>query len=130
MTMAQVEVLRAACCVAGADKTVCEAEMTLLERLADDVGVGSVSLEAMIERGRDDPDFFEAQFRILSADPEATMKTLFKVAMADREVTGEEREMLRAFANRLGMSDRRFEQYQVAAANYLAEKKKGEGPGA
>ena len=42
--MFKVELLRAACCVAGIDGEIDEAEFAVLKKLADDVGVGDASL--------------------------------------------------------------------------------------
>ena len=104
----QVEILRAACCIAGLDGNVDDAERAILERLAREVGVGQASLHAMIERARTDRNFYTAQFRVLKADPESTIRTLFAVAVADSALTQDERVILAHFADRLGMTSERF----------------------
>ena len=55
--MRQVAILRAACCVAGADGHTSDAEQRVVKRLADEAGVGDASLEAMIERFPKDLEF-------------------------------------------------------------------------
>jgi len=87
----EVEILRAACCVAGLDGGVCQDELMLLQRLASEVGVGSMSLDAMIKRAEGDSDFYQELFQYVSADAEATMKLLFRLAIADRELHVNER---------------------------------------
>lgn len=101
--MAKVEVLRAACCIAGADGNVDENELVLLKRLAAGVGVGFASLNAMVSRAEVEKDFYKKQFEVLKTDAMATMQTLVEVAGADDKLIAEEIEMLRHFAKRLEM---------------------------
>ena len=96
--MRRVEILRAACCVAGADLTIAEAEKPLLDRLAREAGVGFASLEAMMERATQNEDFYREQFRVLSADPKMTMTLLFKVAISDRQLDPQEVKILKFLA--------------------------------
>lgn len=102
--MRDVEVLRAACCVAGLDGEVTENERAVLDRLADNAGVGRVSLEAMIDRARRDQEFYKEQFRVLKADPGETIKALIEVARADGDEHVNERVVIGHFAERLGLS--------------------------
>lgn len=115
MSMAQVQILRAACCVAGIDGNVAPEELPLLQRLAQAAGVGGASFKAMLEQAQGDPNFYQQQFRVLKTDPEVTMKVLFAIAMADCRLREEERVILRYFADQLGMSPERFDQYLAAA---------------
>ena len=114
-TMARVEILRAACCIAGLDRTICEKERPMLQRLADFAGVGTVSLDAMMQRAERDQDFYKEQFKILKADPEATITSLFCVACADGDLTQDQRIILRHFADRLGLDEPRFNRILDAA---------------
>ena len=116
--MAKVEVLRAACCVAGADGKVDDSERNLLVELADRVGVGEASLNAMILRAETEKDFYEKQFQVLKSDPDATMRTLIRVAGDNRKIDPSEVEMLRHFASRLGMPEDR---YSSVAQSVLGE---------
>jgi tellurite resistance protein len=111
----QVEIVRAACCIASIDGQVSEAEETLLRQLAQQVGVGQMSLKAMMDRAKSDPNFYEKQFQYLHADPDVAMKALFRVAVCDGDMNANERVMLQFFADRLGVDDQRFEQYLAAA---------------
>lgn len=103
MPRSQVELLRAACCVAGLDREICDKERPLLEALAQEAGVGRASLNAMIERAEADQDFYREMFQILHADPERAMKAMFAVAVADGEITLEQRVILQHFADKLGV---------------------------
>lgn len=113
--MQQVEVLRAACCVAGLDRNVDEHERAVLERLARKIGVGGSSLTAMIKRAETDQGFFQEQFRFLKADPDFAMNVLFEVAIADGKLDMEQRVVLHHFAQVLGMSDEHFDELLNAA---------------
>ena len=86
-----------------------------LQELADQAGVGSASLTAMMERALSDPDFYEQQFGILKTDPDATIKALFGVACADRQLLPDERIVIRHFADQLGMSEEHFDTLLEAA---------------
>ena len=99
--MRDVEVLRAACCIAGADGEMESGEVQYLEQLAQKTGVGKASLDAMMELAVKDESFRQQQFRVLKADPVESMQLLFSVALADGEVTTDEGELLRLFAARL-----------------------------
>ncbi|MDX1683481.1 MAG: hypothetical protein R3336_10190 [Phycisphaeraceae bacterium] len=113
--MHEVEVLRAACCVAGLDKQVCEKERPLLEKIAERAGVGSASLTAMIERAERDQGFFEKQFEYLSADPDATIRLLLDIATSDGDLEDNQRVVIGFFADRLGMDPDRRDQLITAA---------------
>ncbi len=116
----KVEVLRAACCIAGLDGAIGEAEMPLLQRLASEAGIGAASFKAMRDRATSDPMYFEQQFRFLRSDPDETMKTLLRVAVADGELHPNERVVLQAFAAKLGVGDERYDQLLTAAEQVIA----------
>ena len=117
--MRHVEILRAACCIAGLDEQISDEERSMLERLADHAGVGGTSLNAMIDRAVSDPDFYQEQFEMIRTDPDATMKALFCVAVADHELTTNERVILHHFATKLGMPAQRFNQLLGAARKHI-----------
>jgi tellurite resistance protein len=121
MLQAQIEILRAACCVAGLDGHVCEKELPLLLRLAERLGVGRVSLQAMVRRAESDPNFFHEQFELLQRDPDRALKVVLLVAMADGMVSLEERVVLAHMAKRLGIDDARFDKLLRAAEKQLAQ---------
>ena len=99
MLMSKVEVLRAACCVAGID-------------------------DAMVERAKEDCQFFEEQFEVLKADPAEAMVTLCGVAIADGDLSTDERVLLQHFATRLGLPPEKCDKLLQRAEQYLASKKK------
>ncbi len=115
----KVEILRAACCIAGLDGGVCQDELNLLRRLAADIGVGQASLDAMINRAESDRDFYQELFRYLSSEPDETLKILFRIAIADRDLNTNESVVLHDFAKRLGVSDERYDELLRAADQKL-----------
>lgn len=123
----QVEVLRAACCIASIDGEITADEEAVLRQLAEKVGVGQMSLKAMMDRAKRDPNFFQQQFEILHADPDVAMKALFRVAICDGDMNPNERIMMQFFAGRLGVDDARFNQL-LAAAEKAAEQVRNQKP--
>ena len=110
MTPAQrVEILRACCCIAGADGEATGAEREHLVQLADNLGVGDASLNAMIDRAEKDPDFYQQQFRILKDDPLECMDTMLKVLTANGSIKDSELTVLKGLAGILGISDEDFQ---------------------
>lgn len=120
--MRDLEILRAACCVAGLDGRVCDREHPLLERLAERAGVGKVSLAAMIELAEHDRHSYEEQFEIVKTDPERTIRVLLGVAAADNVLTVEERVIVAHFATKLGLSEQRFGELLAGAEKSIAER--------
>lgn len=106
----RLDILRAACCVAGIDGDANEAQAAVLNRLAREVGVGKASLGAMIERAETDKTFHEEQFKVLEFEPKTTMATLLEVALADGELSSSEADVLRILAGRLKIDSAMFEQ--------------------
>ena len=106
----RLDILRAACCVAGIDGSANEAQAVVLKRLAREVGVGKASLNAMIERAETDNTFHEEQFKVLEFEPKTTMATLLEVALADGELSASEADVLRILARRLKIDSAMFEQ--------------------
>jgi tellurite resistance protein len=106
----RLDILRAACCVAGIDGDANEAQAAVLNRLAREVGVGKASLGAMIERAETDKTFHEEQFKVLEFEPKTTMATLLEVALADGELSASEADVLRILAGRLKIDSGMFEQ--------------------
>ena len=105
MTPAEkVELLRAACCVAGADQDA-SSEHAVLKKMADEIGVGKASLQAMINRSESDPDFHKQQFQILKAEPKQAMAVLLEVALADGQIVDSEIGVLQRLAFNLGIEE-------------------------
>ncbi len=123
--MRQVEVLRAACCIAGADGETTEPERRILDQLAQQAGVGEASLAAMIERSETEKDFYDEQFRVLKADPKKTLQLLFKVAIADRRLKKAECQGLKRLARRLDVPDEKFDRWLSHVIESVKKRAKG-----
>ena len=104
----QVELLKAAIVLAAADKVITASEQGLLEALAARIGVGKVSLDAMIERALSDPSTHEELFRRTMSDPETAMELLIAAARIDGEVENSEREVLVKIMQKLDIPVDRF----------------------
>ena len=109
--MRKVEILRAACCVAGIDGEADEKELAVLRELAEEVGVGQASLAAMIERAETDQAFFKEQFRVLKGDPKQTLELLLGIALADGRLGNRESQVLRLLALRLDVDGDQFDRW-------------------
>ncbi len=110
-----LEILKSACCVAGLDGSISDEELVLLKKLAARVGVGQASLDAMIERATEEPDFYEQQLKFLSGDADGAVKVLFRVAVADGQLGTAERVIIQHLATKVGVDDERYEQILRAA---------------
>ncbi len=97
----RVDLLRAACCVAGIDGETSPKEQMLIDKLASNVGCGTASVTAMVARSKEDPQFYQDQFKVLKEDPQQVMAVLLEVAMADGELQESEKEVLVGLANNL-----------------------------
>lgn len=115
MSMKDLEILKAACCVAGLDGEITEPERKALKVLAERAGVGRASLEAMKEMAIEDPDFFDHQLGMLNEDADLAIKTLLKVAIIDGAFGTNERVILQYFADKLGLTVERTDQLIAAA---------------
>lgn len=129
MSITDVEVLRAACCIAGFDGIITPGEQAIVQKLADKAGVGSVSLKAMCDRAKSDRNFYKEQFRLLHADPVSTMTIVMGVAIVDGVLKDDELGILKQFAERLGMKSEAFEKL-TATARKVIEQKRGGAAGA
>ena len=105
----QIELLRAACCVAGIDKEASQAEMKIIDQLVKKTGVGRASLQAMVDRATSDDEFYKEQFNVLKSDPSKSMTFLLQVAMADGKLTEGEIHVLSKLSQRLGVSPDDFQ---------------------
>ncbi len=105
----QVELLRASCCIAGADGETTEGEFELLKQMAHKLGVGSASLDAMIDRAESDQEFYQQQFGILKENPLECLDYLIRVVVANGQIKESEFTVLRGLANKLDVSQGEFE---------------------
>ncbi|MAR12348.1 MAG: hypothetical protein CL681_20555 [Blastopirellula sp.] len=108
-SMVKVEVLRAACCIAGSDGEVTSEEQAVLQQLASEVGVGKASLDAMTARAVGDPEFHKEQFRVLKANPAETLGVLLRVAVADHGLGQRECQVLKRLALQLEVPEEQFD---------------------
>lgn len=122
MPMTHIEILRAACCIAGIDGRVCEQERVMLRKLAYNAGAGRASLGAMIERAEKDPNFYEEMFHSLRIDAEASMRALLRTAAADGHISADQRIIMGIFAQRLGMEQDRYDKLVRAVEKQLARR--------
>ena len=106
----KVDLLRAACCVAGCDSETTTAERQLIDRLAKAVGVGTASVNAMIARAQSDPEFHRLQFQVMKSDSSQTMAILLEVALADGKLSAAEINVLRGLSENLGVSPAVFDE--------------------
>jgi uncharacterized tellurite resistance protein B-like protein len=103
-----LEILRAAVCIVGADGEVDEKENAFFEKLAKKIGVGLASRTAMINRAKSDPDFHQQMFQVLKTEPGESITILFKAAMADGQLDEKEILMLKSFSEKLGINEKSF----------------------
>ena len=108
MTMGDVEILRAACCVAAVGGEISPREMLLLRGLVESAGVGEASFYAMIDRATNEPGFYKEQLNLLTGDCEFAMRELARIALADGAISPDEFRMLRHFAGKIGMESGQF----------------------
>lgn len=102
--MHDLELLRAAVCVAGFDGTVDEAELAVVQELVERVGVGRASLKAMVELSCKDKNLYKNQLRLAQPNPQAALNFLVKVARADGDITPDERILVTHFGDKMGMT--------------------------
>lgn len=115
MSIDDVEILRAACCVAAVGGEISPREMLLLRELVESAGVGEASFYAMIDRATSDPGFFKEQLSRLTGDAETAIRKLARLAAVDGGVSPGELKMLRHFAAKIGMEPERAEQVLAGA---------------
>jgi uncharacterized tellurite resistance protein B-like protein len=108
--MQKVEILKAACCVAGVDRTIDDNELPLLQKIAKEVGVGRASLSAMIRRASEDANFHQGQFQVLKENPRACMAVIVEVARGDGKINDQELQILQSLAANLNLPDEELQQ--------------------
>ena len=116
----QVDILRAACCVAAADGDVCQDELVELKKMADALGVGQASMQAMIDRALSDPSFFERQFDILKSEPLACLDVLLGICKTNGVLKKSEFQILTGLAIQLEISPTVFAEHVKASVGDLS----------
>ena len=104
----RVEILRACCCIAGADGETTPYELAQIKQLAEAEGVGEASLNAMIERAEKDPDFFKQQFTILKSEPLICLDALLRTCIANGLFKKSEYRVLKGLAQQLEIDSSEF----------------------
>ncbi len=103
-----MELLNAALALAMIDGRLSRSEMGIIEGLATRIGVGQVSLEAMISRARSDPDMH----RDLKVKSEKRARRILSLLVAQARIDGSisdaERELLVKLAVQLGIDTDQF----------------------
>lgn len=115
MPMNDLEVLKAACCIAGLDEDIGIKERKVLQMLAQRAGVEPASFDAMMDLAVEDDDYFEGQLDLLQSNLDDAIKSLFRVAVVEGKLGPSERVILQHFSEKLGMTGERFEQILTAA---------------
>jgi len=115
MPMEELEILKAACCVAGVDGGVSDQEMMLLRALVDDAAVGQASFKAMLDRATAEPDTYRDEFDLPRGDPTEVMKTLVDIARAQGGPTPQQRDLLHFFADRIGFAHEQLDDLMTRA---------------
>lgn len=105
--MKDLEILKAACCVAGVDGRIDDGEREALAILAKQAGVGQASFNAMIEMAVENKDFFKENLALLKDDAERTIRVMGAVAVGEDGIRPQERELVESFAEKLGMEKSR-----------------------
>lgn len=109
MVQQDVELVRAACCVAALDGEITPRERAAIERLAEGPGIGAASIKAMLDMALKNKSWYEQQFRLAVKDPDRTMKALLSVAVVDGDFGENERIVLAHLGRKLGLDDARLE---------------------
>jgi len=110
-----LELLNAVLALALADGKLTRGEQGIIQGLAGRIGVGQVSLDAMVERAKTDPDMYKELSIADSRKARLAMSLLVAQARVDGEISDEERGMLVKIAMRLGIDTGEFGQiYETA----------------
>ncbi len=104
----QTELLKVVLALAAVDGKIARSERGVFESLADRIGVGRVSLDAMIEKARREPAAKDELFQLTTSDPAHAFKLLVATARIDGEIADAERELLVVIASVLGITGDRF----------------------
>ena len=129
MAKSDVDLLKAAACIAGLDGEITPHEAQALKHLAKRAGVRDDHLETLMEKARVDDDLLNEQLSVVRADPETTLAVLYQVAAIDGVVSGDERAVVEQFGVILGLSRERIDKIFEVGEQRLAAKENTRGPG-
>ncbi len=113
--MTDEEVLKAVCCLAGAESDVTVEELQLLSGLARRVGIERKPFESLMEKAKD-KDFRQQQIDFVTSDVDGSMNTLIRIARQEGSLQeGHVVMLLWRVAMKLQMSPERFEELLAVA---------------
>lgn len=124
----QVELLRAAIAVAMADGTLSRSEKGVVEGLARRVGVGKVSLDAMLDTAQADDSIADNILIRSKKRARVALELLVAQARIDGEISDEERSLLVRIAMSLSFTTDEFQSiYEagIAQADALRRSRRG-----
>ncbi len=112
--MEDLELLKATMAVAVADGQLLPAEMGVVQGLAERIGVGAVSFEAMLDTARQDKSFADNILIQSKAKARSALELLVGLARIDGLISDEEREVIVRVATTLGITGDEFERIYLA----------------
>lgn len=126
--MEQLELLRAAIALAMADGQLSRSEKGVIEGLARRVGVGEVSLEAMLDSAQADDSIADNILIGSKKRARVALELLVAQARIDGEISDEERSVLVRIAKSLGFTTDEFQgvyEAGLARADVLRRSRRG-----
>lgn len=127
--METLELLRAAIALAMADGELCRSEKGVIEGLAQRVGVGRVSLDAMIEAAREDDSIADNILMGSNDRARVALELLVAQARLDGEITNDERRVLVRIAASLDITTDAFQAiYETGLARADTLRKSRQNP--
>lgn len=112
--MEDLELLKAIMAVAAADGKLLRAEMGVARGLAERIGVGTVSFEAMLDTARQDESFADNILIRSKAKARSALELLVGLARIDGRISEEERAVIVRVAMTLGITGDDFERIYLA----------------
>ena len=112
--MDDLELLKAIMAVAAADGKLLRAEMGVARGLAERIGVGTVSFEAMLDTARQDKSFADNILIQSKAKARSALELLVGLARIDGLISDEERAVIVRVATSLGITGDEFERIYLA----------------
>ncbi len=112
--MEDLELLKATMAVAVADGQLLPAEMGVVKGLAERIGVGTVSFEAMLDTARQDKSFADNILIQSKAKARSALELLVGLARIDGLISDEERAVIVRVATSLGITGDEFERIYLA----------------
>ena len=112
--MDDLELLKAIMAVAAADGKLLRAEMGVMQGLAERIGVGTVSFEAMLDTARQDKSFADNILIQSKAKARSALELLVGLARIDGLISEEERAVIVRVAMTLGITGDDFERIYLA----------------